>query len=69
VQVESVGVANVLQSEKNAVEILDSIDIYTPEKRQNPNKTNKMEVLEALEDEPLESHSRSRGFESLRAHK
>ena len=28
-----------------------------------------MDVLEALEDETLESHSRSRGFESLRAHK
>ena len=28
-----------------------------------------MDVLEALEDETLESHSRSPGFESLYAHK
>jgi len=28
-----------------------------------------MDVLEELELEPLESHSSSRGFESLRAHK
>ena len=28
-----------------------------------------MDVLEAVENETLESHSRSRGFESLRAHK
>ena len=37
-----------LQSEKNAVEILDSI-IQT--------KTHEMDVLEALEDETLESHT------------
>ena len=32
-QIESVGVAKVLQSEKNATEILDAMDIFTPEKR------------------------------------
>jgi hypothetical protein len=32
-QVESVGVEKVLQSGKNAMEILDAMDIYTPEKR------------------------------------
>jgi hypothetical protein len=38
VQLESVGVAKVLQSEKNAMEILDAMDIETPEKCKNPNK-------------------------------
>jgi len=37
-QVESVGVAKVLQSEKNTMEILNSIDVYTPEKRRKSNK-------------------------------
>jgi hypothetical protein len=43
---------------------------FTPLKNAKiPTKTHEMDVLEALEDETLESHSRSRGFESLRAHK
>jgi len=37
-QVESAGVAKVLQSEKNAMEILDTMDIETPKKCRNPNK-------------------------------
>jgi hypothetical protein len=32
------GVAKVLQSEKNAIEILDAMDIYAFEKCKNPNK-------------------------------
>jgi hypothetical protein len=31
-------------------------------------KTREMDVLEAVENETLESYSRSRGFESFRAH-
>ena len=38
VQLESVGVAKVLQSEKNAVEILDTMDIWTHENCKIPNK-------------------------------
>jgi hypothetical protein len=38
VYVESAGVAKVLQSEKNAMEILDAMDIFTPKKRKNQNK-------------------------------
>jgi hypothetical protein len=38
VQVEPVGVAKVLQSRKNAVEILDSMDTFARKKRQNLNK-------------------------------
>ena len=37
-QEESLGVAKVLQSEKDAIEILDTMDILTPEKCKNPNK-------------------------------
>jgi hypothetical protein len=51
------GVAKVLQSEKNAMEILDVMDIETPEKCKNPTKTYEMEVLEAMENETLESNS------------
>jgi hypothetical protein len=51
------------------MDILDSMDIDTPEKCQNPNKNTQMDVLEAVENETLESHSRSPGFESLCAHK
>jgi len=38
VQVESLGVAKVLQSEKNTVEILDAMDISPPKKCKNPDK-------------------------------
>jgi hypothetical protein len=38
VQIESASVAKVLQSEKNAVEILDTMDIETPKKCKNPNR-------------------------------
>jgi hypothetical protein len=58
----------VLHSEKNAVEILDTTDIQTSKNAKNPNKTHEMDVLEALENETLESHSRVRELESLRAH-
>jgi hypothetical protein len=37
-QIETIGVAKVLQSEKNAMEMLDSMDSFTPEKRKNPNQ-------------------------------
>jgi len=37
-QVASVGVAKVLQSEKNAVKIFDGMDIYTAEKCKIQNK-------------------------------
>jgi len=57
VQVESVGVAKVLQSEKNAMEILDTMDIWAPEKCKNPTKMHEMDVLEAVENETLESHA------------
>jgi len=36
---------------------------------ENQTKTHKMEALDELESEPLESHSRGPGFESLCAHK
>jgi hypothetical protein len=51
------------------MEILNSKDIYTPKNAKNQTKSHKMDVLEALEDESLESHSRGLGFESLCAHK
>jgi hypothetical protein len=38
VQLESIGVAKVLQSGKNAMEILESIDTFAPKKRKNLNK-------------------------------
>ena len=44
------------------------MDIYTPEKCKKQTKTHKMEVLDKLEREHLESHSRGPGFESLCAH-
>jgi hypothetical protein len=52
------------------MEIVDALDISPPKKRKNPNKTHEMDVLEAVENETLESHSRSRGFEcfAIRAH-
>jgi hypothetical protein len=37
-QIESEGVAKVLQSEKNVMEIMDAMDIWPPEKCKNPNK-------------------------------
>jgi hypothetical protein len=37
-EVEPVGVAKVLQSENNAMEILDAMDIWIPKKYKNPNK-------------------------------
>jgi hypothetical protein len=43
------------------------MDIYPPEKYKNKQK-HRMEVLEELEHEHLESHSRGPGFESLCAH-
>ena len=46
-----------LQSEKNAMEILDTMDIWAPEKCKNPTKMHEMDVLEAVENETLESHA------------
>jgi hypothetical protein len=45
----------VLQSEKNAMEMLNSMDSFPPEKHNNPNKNAQLDVLKALDDEPLES--------------
>ena len=47
-----------LQLEKNAMEILDSMDIETPKTAKIKTKTHEMDVLEAVENETLESHSR-----------
>jgi hypothetical protein len=68
-QIEAIGVARVLQSEKTQL-IYWTQWTFRPLKNANiQTKTHEMDVLEALEDETLESHNRSRGFESLRAHK
>jgi hypothetical protein len=40
----------VLQSEKNAMEISDALDNYTPENAENQTKTHEMDVLEAVEN-------------------
>jgi hypothetical protein len=45
------------------MEILDTMDIYTPEKCKNLSRTHDMdalEALEALENETLESHANVR---------
>jgi len=51
------------------METLDSIGIYNLKNAKNQTKTHKMEILEELESEPLELHSRGPGFESLCAHR
>jgi hypothetical protein len=50
---------------KNAVEVLDVMTFRPLKNAKIQTKTYKMDVWEALEDEPLESHSRGPGFESL----
>ena len=55
-----------LQSEKNATEILDAMDMWALKNAKIQTKTHEMDVLEAVENETLESHNRSRGFEALR---
>jgi hypothetical protein len=55
--VESAGAAKVLQSEKNAVEILDTMDTLPPETSKIRTETHEMDVLDALEGETLESHN------------
>jgi hypothetical protein len=42
------------------MEILDTMDIYTPEKCKNLSRTHDMDALEALENETLESHANVR---------